>query len=121
MRVLYIEDNADVRELIGLLLEEEGLAVTACACGEDAEREFRKGGIDFLFTDVSLPGMSGTDLARRLRAQQPDLWVVFASGYSLEGGLGSFGPRTQSLLKPFEADELHRVVERIRAGSAGTG
>ena len=118
MRVLFVEDNADVRELIGLLLQEEGLEVVACATAEAAEVEFGNGGIDFLFTDVSLPAMSGTELARRLLARQPDLWVVFASGYSMQGGLGGWGPRVRSMLKPFEADDLHRMVEEIRAAAA---
>lgn len=115
MRVLYVEDNADVRELIGLLLEEEGLSVVTCASAEAAEAAFAAGPFDVLMTDVSLPTMRGTELATRLQRGRPELWVVFCSGYSMQGGLTAWGPRARSLMKPFEADELHTLMAEIRA------
>ena len=116
MRVLYVEDNADVRELIVLLLEEEGLCVVACASAEAAQAAFAAGTFDVLITDVSLPTMRGTELATRLQRDHPELWVVFCSGYSMESGLKAWGPRARSLMKPFEADELHTLMTEIRTG-----
>ena len=118
MRMLYVEDNPDVRELIGLLLEEEGLSVVSCASAELAEVEFAKGEFDVLMTDVSLPSMRGTELASRLQRHRPDLWVVFCSGYSMQDGLKAWGPRARSLMKPFEADELHSLMQEICASAA---
>ncbi len=117
MRVLYVEDHADVRELIVMLLEEEGLTVVACASAEAAEVAFAAGRFDILMTDVSLPTMRGTELATRLQRGRPDLWVVFCSGYSMQDGLKAWGPRARSLMKPFEADELHAVMTSIRAAA----
>ena len=114
MRVLFVEDNADVRELVALLLEEEGLDVVSCASAESAEAAFADGGFDVLVTDVSLPTLSGPELARRLRAVDPALWVVFSSGYDMSPGLAAWGPRVGVLRKPFETDELHRLMEQIR-------
>ena len=79
LRVLYVEDNDDVRELIGELLLDEGLDVTPCETAEQALARFTVGGFDFVLTDVSLPGVSGTELAKRLLALEPALWLVFAS------------------------------------------
>ena len=118
MRLLYVEDHADVRELIGLLLEEEGLSVVACASAELAEVEFAQGEFDILMTDLSLPSMPGTELATRLQQQRPDLWVVFCSGYPMQHGLKLWGPRARCLMKPFEADELHGLMQEIRAITA---
>jgi two-component system, cell cycle response regulator CpdR len=120
LRVLYVEDNADVRELILMLLEDEGLAVVTCASAETAETEFfasqRNGKwFDVLITDVSLPSMQGTELATRLQRLHSDLWVVFCSGYAMQPGLLSWGPRARALLKPFEAEELHALMQEIRA------
>ena len=121
MRVLYVEDHPDVRELIVMLLEEEGLTVVACDSAEAAEAEFATGRFDVLVTDVSLPTMRGTELATRLQRHRPELWVVFCSGYSMQDGLQAWGPRARSLMKPFEADELHALMADIRASSsAGT-
>ena len=121
MRVLYVEDHADVRELIVMLLEEAGLTVVACASAEAAEAAFAAGRFDVLMTDVSLPTMRGTELATRLQRDRPELWVVFCSGYSMQDGLQAWGPRARSLMKPFEADELQALMADIRASSsAGT-
>ena len=119
MRVLYVEDHADVRELIVLLLEEEGLSVVACASAEAAQSAFAAGQFDILMTDVSLPTMRGTELATCLQRDHPDLWVVFCSGYSMQDGLKAWGPRARSLMKPFEADDLNALMAEIRA-TAGT-
>ncbi len=114
LQVLYVEDNADVRELIVMLLEDEGLGVVACATAEAAECAFAMQHFDVLITDVSLPSMPGTELATRLQRDRNDLWVVFCSGYAMQHGLLSWGPRARSLLKPFEAEELHALMQEIR-------
>jgi CheY-like chemotaxis protein len=92
MEVLYVEDNQDARELIDMMLVEEGLQVTACATSEQAQIEFEKQAFDILITDVSLPEMRGTELATRMLRQRPDLWVVFCTGYAMQQGLGAWGP-----------------------------
>jgi two-component system, cell cycle response regulator CpdR len=115
MRVLYVEDNADVRELIVMLLEDEGLTVVNCADANAAEVEFAKQHFDVLITDVSLPDVPGTELAARLQRGRSDLWVVFCSGYPMHHGLHAFGPRARALRKPFEAEELHALLAEIRA------
>jgi two-component system, cell cycle response regulator CpdR len=117
MNVLYVEDSHDVRELVCLMLEEEGLRVVACASAESAEIEFARSRFEVLITDVSLPSALGTVLARRLQCGRPDLWVVFCSGYSMKEGLAAWGPRARSLVKPFEQEELHALVEEFRAAA----
>jgi CheY-like chemotaxis protein len=118
MQVLYVEDNADVRELIVMLLEEEGLSVVDCASAEAAEAAFNAQHFEILFTDVSLPTMKGTELATRLQRTRSDLCVVFCSGYAMQHGLHAWGLRARSLAKPFEADELHALMQEIRAANA---
>ncbi len=118
LQVLYVEDNPDVRELIVMLLEDEGLSVVDCASAEAAESAFALQHFDVLITDVSLPSMRGTELATRLQRDRSDLWVVFCSGYAMQHGLQPWGPRARSLMKPFEAEELHAVMQEIRAAQA---
>ena len=115
LRALFVEDHADLREQIGWMLEEEGLDLVTCANGEDAEVEFGKGGFDLVLTDISLPKMSGVDLARRVLARSPQTWVIFSTGYEMGNRLSHLGPHVRMLLKPFEFDELHRVINEVRA------
>ncbi len=118
IRTLFVEDNEYLREIIGELLQEEGLAVTACADAEEAEAEFLRTPYDLVITDVSLPRMSGTELAKRLLGAAPSTWVVFSSGYALDKGLQQFGPNVRSLPKPFEVEALQALLLEIRRSQA---
>jgi DNA-binding response OmpR family regulator len=115
MRVLFVEDNPDVREVVALLLQEQALDVLTCDSAESAEAAFSASHFDVLLTDVSLPAMSGVELARRLLRQQPGLWVVFLSGHAMEAHLEALGPQVRYLRKPFHPEALHAMVEEIRA------
>lgn len=114
LRALFIEDNAELREQIGYLLEELGLAVHACASAEEALAVYAPQQFDFVMTDVSLPKMSGVELARAILQRAPDTWLVFSSGYSMGADLSSFGPNVRALLKPFEVPDLEQLLDEIR-------
>jgi CheY-like chemotaxis protein len=115
LRILYVEDNEDLRSTIGMLLEGDDREVVTCpdaaqALGVLAERAF-----DVVVTDVSLPGLTGTELARRLLAVKPDHWVVLCSGYEFRHGLSELGPNVRSLSKPFELEDLESLLQEIAA------
>ena len=114
MRILYVEDNAELRETIGMLMEGEGQTVTSCATAEEALALDAEQPFDLLVSDVSLPGMSGTDLARKLLAQDPMRWVVLCSGYELGSYPASWGANVRTLLKPFEIEELEELLSSIK-------
>lgn len=114
LRALFVEDNRDLREQIADLFEEEGLSVVSCASAEEALQHHAPGRFDLVITDVSLPRMSGVELARVILRGEPMAWVVFSSGYPLGSDLSSFGPNVRALLKPFELDELQALVHEVR-------
>ncbi|MBU1354745.1 MAG: response regulator [Gammaproteobacteria bacterium] len=118
MRILYVEDNPELRETIGMLMEGEGQTVTSCATAEEALELDAQQTFDLLVSDVSLPGISGTDLARKLLAEDPKRWVVLCSGYELGSYPTSWGPNVRTLLKPFELDELDQLLGSIREAVA---
>jgi DNA-binding response OmpR family regulator len=103
-----------VREAVAVLLQEQALDVLTCDSGEAAEAAFCAGHFDLLVTDVSLPAMSGVELARRLLRQRPELWIVFLSGHAMEAHVEAFGPRVRCLRKPFHPEALHDLIEEIR-------
>ena len=118
MRILYVEDHPELRETIGMLMEGEGRIVTPCASAEEALVLDAGDPFDVLVTDVSLPGLSGTDLARQLLADDPQRWVVLCSGYELGSHPTQWGPNVRVLLKPFELEELEQLLTSIHTALA---
>lgn len=115
LSILYVEDNDDLREIIGTLFEGEDRTVTTCATAEAALLLMAARRFDVLVTDVSLPGMSGTELARRLLQEDPEHWVVLCSGYEFRIGLDTLGPNVRALLKPFDIEDFDRLLADVEA------
>jgi len=115
LRILYVEDRPDVREVIGEYLAFLGHDVRSCEHAEAAVEVLGDHAFDLLITDVSLPGMSGTDLARHVLRTQPDHWVVLCSGYDFGTGLATLGPNVRSMTKSFQPGVLQKMVDDIAA------
>lgn len=118
MRILYVEDNPELRDTIGMLMECDGQTVTSCATGEEALELDAAQTFDLVVSDVSLPGLSGTDLARQLLAEDPLRWIVLCSGYELGAYPRTWGPNVRTLVKPFELEELETLLGSIREALA---
>lgn len=116
LKILYVEDNALVREVTAELLAQEQRQVVACADAEEALRAFAGNSFDIVITDVSLPVMSGIDLARTLLRMKPRLPIIIASGYSLDFGLEQWGSHVRAIIKPFEASEIEAIINDLLAG-----
>lgn len=114
LRLLVVEDNADARYLVCETLRALGHEVESVASGEEALPLLDQHRFDVLFTDVSLPGMSGVDLARQALKQAPRLALLFASGYGDELTRHLEFP-AQSLQKPYDIEQLQSVLEQIAA------
>jgi signal transduction histidine kinase len=111
--VMIVEDEPQVRALASRILRKEGYAVLEAADGEEALR-LAKGPahIDLLLTDVVMPGMSGSELAGRLRELRADIKIIYMSGYTHDmiDRHGVFEPGIAFLQKPFNARVLARAV-----------
>jgi two-component system cell cycle sensor histidine kinase/response regulator CckA len=121
--ILVIEDDEAVRGVIRTVLELGGYAVLEAGAVEEALDLVRSHGgeIHLLLTDIVLPGMSGTELARLAVDARPGIEVVYMSGYQDDatGISKSLEPGTPFLEKPFAADALLGTV-REALGSAKT-
>ena len=112
--ILVVEDEEEVRALARDVLEMNGFQVLEALDVADATRlaQTHPGTIDLLITDVVMPGASGPELARRLRAHRPGLRVLCMSGYpeSLDRRIDGEAGWTAWLQKPFTPDVLMRKV-----------
>jgi CheY-like chemotaxis protein len=112
--ILVVEDEESVRRLVRVVLEREGYRVLQATNGVEAMRllEDPSLSLDILLTDVMMPQMGGRELAERLLAVQPDLSVIFMSGYVADRAtLTGVAERKAPLLqKPFAIEDLVRVV-----------
>ncbi|MGD8859270.1 MAG: response regulator [Myxococcales bacterium] len=111
--ILLVEDNATARAALQALLGEEGHRVLAAESAEQALTllEDARDGPDLLLTDVSLPGISGTQLAARLAEDHPAARVIFMSGQAEPPASGP-----PALQKPIDLAELMRVVDEQLSG-----
>jgi CheY-like chemotaxis protein len=83
MTVLYVEDDADTRELTRFFLESYFTRVLTAETGEEALKIFfDTPKIDVVLTDLSLPGFDGLEMLRRMKKRQEDLAIVIFSAYT---------------------------------------
>jgi signal transduction histidine kinase/CheY-like chemotaxis protein/CHASE3 domain sensor protein len=108
-RVLLVEDEVVLRMSTTDMLEQLGCFVAGVGSGEQALELLARGGsFDLLLTDLGLPGMSGEELAKRVRGQFPMLPVVIASGY---GRSGMQGEGLQFISKPYSSVDLQQALD----------
>lgn len=114
-RVLVVEDEPHLREVVSEALAQEGFSVTQAACGDEAAGLIDHArGFDLLLTDVHMPGgLDGIGVAARARARQPGLPIVVATGRrGSEAGVGALQPRCALVMKPYG---LRTILDAIGA------
>jgi len=121
-RILVVEDDPAVREMLEEILRDRGYEVATAGSGGEAEAvvDASPSPPDLLVTDVVLPGLTGRELAERIRERHPSVVVLYISGYTENtiahhGGLDA---GVRFLQKPFRAAAL---VEEVEAALAETG
>ena len=113
--LLVVEDEPAVRVLMKSILERAGYSVIAAEDGQQALTiaASRRRNIDLLVTDVVMPGLSGPDLAQKIRRGRPGVKTLFVSGYAHEviAQHGDLDDQSALLEKPFTPEQL---VQRVR-------
>ncbi len=113
-KVLIVEDDATILSLCCRLLEAEGYRVQTSVNGEEALRRLSGEAFDLVLTDVRLPGMTGLELAKRVRERSLDLPIVTMTGHgNLETAIQALSLGVDEfILKPFTVDLLRRTLSR---------
>ena len=112
--ILIVEDDAEIRELLGGFLADEGFAVRAVADGRGMDRAFAEAVPRLVILDVMLPGEDGLAICRRLRAERPDLAILMltARAEDVDRIVGLEIGADDYMAKPFNPRVL---LARIRA------
>jgi len=115
--ILVVDDDDNVRAVARDVLRENGYRVLEARSGEEAyEIAVRYiGSIHLLVTDVIMPGITGTELASRLRQTKPQIRALFMSGYGQKAIAhhGVLEPNARLLEKPFTSDQLLMFVRSM--------
>jgi PAS domain S-box-containing protein len=113
LKLLLVEDEVMIRISTADILGKLGHAVTEAANGTQALELLKKERFDVIIADVSLPGMRGDELAARAIELQPQLRVIFATGYGLPATGAENKPRNAvTLQKPYDE---HHIVDALKA------
>ena len=117
-RILLAEDDDSLRGFLARALERAGHEVTSCADGEEALTHLDKTW-DLLLTDIVMPGVDGIEVARQAAARQPDLRIMFITGFAAV----ALTAREQApegakvLSQPIHLREIVAEVERMCAAA----
>jgi two-component system phosphate regulon response regulator PhoB len=114
-KVLIVEDEQDIQELMALHLRREGYDVLLASDGEEALRLLRAGGVDLLVLDWMLPGFNGLEIARELRGpSHPELPILMVTARTEAADivLGLEAGADDYITKPFE---IPVFLARVRA------
>lgn len=126
VHVLVVDDERNIRNNLGMVLEAEGYEVDKCANGDDAILHVKQGRYDIAFVDIQMPKMDGLELLRYLRELRPKMPVVILTAYgtvnraveAMKLGAVDF------LEKPFDPTVIQllckEVQEREKVGTSGT-
>ena len=119
-RILLVDNEVPVMTILGVMLTEAGHHVLPVASGAEAMRIFVPGGFDLVLTNLGMTGMTGWDVAERIRASDPRVPVVFITGWGLQAEdrercrkLGVINV----LFKPVRPADLHQAVQEALAVS----
>jgi two-component system response regulator RegX3 len=112
-RILVVEDEESFSDALSFMLRKEGFAVSVATSGPDALGQFDREPADLILLDLMLPGMSGTDVCRTIRARsRVPIIMVTAKDSEIDKVLGLELGADDYVTKPFSSREL---VARIRA------
>ena len=115
MKILIVDDEEHIREMVGEYLESEGHQVLLAVNGKDGLETARReaGALDLIILDNKMPVMSGLDMLRKLRAESDNVSVLIATGHSEldEKSASEFGV-LGVLEKPFSLNQIKNFMQQ---------
>jgi CheY-like chemotaxis protein len=114
-RILVVEDEDEVRQLLSDILASEGHEVVAAANGSEGIEVFKQNTFDLVFSDLGMPDMSGWEVAGEIKSINSTVPVILVTGWNVE--ITNSENRTDSvdkiIQKPFEVKQVLRTVQEV--------
>jgi CheY-like chemotaxis protein len=125
-RLLVVDDEAPVLRLVSRILATDNYDVLSAESGQAATRLMQQpgfGGVDLLVTDLMMPGMNGRELADVVRTANPQVRVLYITGFAdtLFTGLKELAAGESFIEKPFGAEGLLEATRLLAFGQIATG
>ena len=115
-RILIVEDEESIRRLLSEYLARQGFAVAEAAAADQALAQLDRSGFDLVLSDVRMPGMSGTELAAKIKTMYPQAHVVICTGYLVEAGCPEVRDWAEHVLhKPLNLGEVLELADNYSA------
>jgi signal transduction histidine kinase len=114
--ILLVDDEDDIREVVGMSLADIGYTVHSAENGEDALRIFRKIGPPIVMTDIKMPGIDGIELLQTIKRENPDTEVVMITGHGdMDLAVKSLKyEATDFITKPINVDALEIALKHVQ-------
>lgn len=113
-RILIVDDDESLRWVTQAQLQQSGYEVAAAEDGASALEQIRSFSPDLVITDLKMPGMSGLDLLKEIRADHPDILVIMVTAFgTVENAVEAMKAGAYDYItKPVNIDELRLIVDR---------
>jgi len=113
-RILVVDDDESLRWVTQAQLQQSGYQVDAAPCGKAALERMREAPPDMVITDLMMPGMSGVELLKQIRAEYPEVIVIVATAFgTVETAVEAMKAGAYDYItKPVNMDELRLIVAR---------
>ncbi len=118
-RILLIDDDDNIREVVSDMLEYLGHQVCSASSGDRGVELFRQQPFDLVITDLGMPGLSGWDVTRICKELRPEIPVIMISGWGnqIDEETAAKGGLDAILAKPFEMGKIKSLLDTVLSGS----
>jgi len=116
-KILVIDDEPELLEILGELLTAQGHAVTACSDGQSGLSRFKEGPFDLVITDLGMPGLSGWEVVKQVKRRSPKTPVALLTGWGDQIALEEARAKGADFLmtKPFTPEDIQAVIAQALA------
>ena len=115
LKLLYVEDNKDAREMTTMILEEYFDYIIIAVDGDDGFKKFKENEIDIIITDINMPKLNGLEMSTKIRELNNKVPIIIVSAHNEE----SFFEQSIKinvngyLLKPIDIDQLSNLIFEV--------